>query len=92
MFLRWLRAVRDPGTTGSGIHDMKPGLRTRGSHRGVVFAVAVILIFAHGTIFYYVALHTTVSAALFAGVIVLVVVKHLGFLAPLYTLFRRSQR
>jgi hypothetical protein len=71
---------------------MKTHLRTRGSHGWILFAVAAIVILAHGTILYYVALHTTVSAALLAGGIVLLVVKHFGWLAPLYTLFRRSQR
>jgi hypothetical protein len=71
---------------------MKAPFRTRDSHRWVLSAVTAILILAHGTILYYVALHTRVSAALLAGVIVLVVAKHFGVLAPLYTLFRRSQR
>jgi hypothetical protein len=71
---------------------MKAGFRTRGSKRWILFAVAAILILAHGTILYYFASHITVSAGLLAGVIVLVVVKHFGLLVPLYTLFRRPQR
>ncbi len=49
----------------------------------------VILMLGHGVVLYYVSSHVALSAAAVSGVIVLVVIKHLGWLAPLYTLFRR---
>jgi hypothetical protein len=53
----------------------------------------VVLIAGHGIILSYVLSHTTLSATVVSGVIILVVIKHLGWLAvlpgPLYALFRR---
>ncbi len=40
----------------------------------------------------YVLSHMALSAAVLSGVIILVVIKHLGFLGPLYALFRRRSR
>ncbi len=51
-----------------------------------------VLIAGHGIILYYVWSHTAVSAAVLSGVVVLVVIKHLGLLGPLYALFRRRSR
>jgi hypothetical protein len=60
--------------------------------RWMVLVGAAVLIAGHGTILYYVSSHTALSAVV-SGVIVLVVVKHLGLLGPLYALFRdRSRR
>jgi membrane protein YdbS with pleckstrin-like domain len=52
----------------------------------------VVLIAGHGIILYYVSSRTALSAAIVLGVIVLVVVKHLGLLSPLYALVRRRSR
>jgi hypothetical protein len=61
-------------------------LRTRG---WMVAVGVVMLILGHGAVLYYVSSHMALSAAAIAAVIVLVVIKHLGLLAPLYALFRR---
>jgi hypothetical protein len=57
---------------------------------------AVVLIVGHGIILSYVLSSTALSAAVVAGVIMLVVITHLGWLAvwlgPLYALFRRRSR
>ncbi len=52
----------------------------------------VILIVGHGTILYYASSHLALSAAAIAGLIVLVAIKHLGWLTPLCALFRRRPR
>jgi len=51
-----------------------------------------VLIAGHGIIFYYILRHRTLSAAVLSGVFLLVVIKHLGLLGPLYALFRRRSR
>jgi hypothetical protein len=47
------------------------------------------LVAGHSVVLYYVQSHTALSAGVVAGVIVLIVIKHLGLLGPLYALFRR---
>ena len=54
--------------------------------------VVLLLIAGHGVILYYVLSHKALSAAAVLGVIVLVVIKHLGLLGPLYALYRRRSR
>lgn len=51
--------------------------------------VGVIGLAAHSVVLYYVLTHTALSAAVVSGVIVLIVLKHLGWLGPLHALFRR---
>jgi hypothetical protein len=58
----------------------------------VLSAGVVALIASHGIILYYVSSHTALSAAVLSGVTILVVIKHLGLLGPLYALFRRRSR
>jgi hypothetical protein len=57
---------------------------------------AVVLIAGHGIILSYVLSYTALSAAVVSGVVILVVIKHLGLLAvllgPLYALFGRRSR
>jgi membrane protein YdbS with pleckstrin-like domain len=53
---------------------------------------ALILITGHGIVLYYVSSYVALSAAVVSGVIILVVIKHLGLIAPMYTLFRRRAR
>jgi hypothetical protein len=57
---------------------------------------AVVLIAGHGIILSYVLSYTALSAAVVLGVMMLVVITHLGWLAvllgPLYALFRRRSR
>jgi membrane protein YdbS with pleckstrin-like domain len=52
----------------------------------------VILIAGHGIFLYYISSQIALSAAVVSGVIILVVIKHLGLLGPLYVLFRRRSR
>ena len=53
---------------------------------------AVALIAAHATILRYVLPHAALSAVVVSGVIILVVIKHLGLLGSLFALFRRQSR
>ena len=46
----------------------------------------------HSVVLYYFLSHTALSAAVVSGVIVLIVIKHLGLLGSLYSLFRRRHR
>lgn len=58
----------------------------------MLLAGAMILIAGHGVILYYFSSHLALSAAAITGVIVLVVVKHLGLLGPLYAIVRKVWR
>ena len=58
----------------------------------VLLAGVGILIVGHGIVLYYVSSHVAVSAAVVSGVIVLIVIKHLGLLGPLYGLVRRRAK
>lgn len=59
---------------------------------GVLLVVAAALLAAHAAILRYVFAHATLSAALVSGVIVVIVIKHLGVLGSLLALFRRRSR
>ena len=52
----------------------------------------VVLIAGHGIMLYYVSAHTALSATVVSGVIILVLLKHLGLLGPLYAVLRRRFR
>jgi membrane protein YdbS with pleckstrin-like domain len=58
----------------------------------MLMAGVVILVAGHGVILYYVSSHVALSAAVVSGVIILVVIKHLGLLGPVSALFRRRAR
>ena len=58
----------------------------------MLLAGAMILIAGHGLILYYFSSHLALSAAAITGVIVLLVVKHLGLLGPLYAIVRKAWR
>ena len=61
--------------------------------RAWMLAVGVIILIAgHGIILYYFSSHMALSAAVVSGVIILVVIKHLGLLGTVYPLFRRRAR
>ena len=62
------------------------------SRIGVVVALAVALIAGHAVVLYYASSHLALSAGLGSGVILLIVIKHLGLLGPAYALFRRRWR
>jgi hypothetical protein len=53
---------------------------------------AAVLIASHGFILYYVSSYMALSAAAISGLIILLVIKHLGLLGPLYALFRWRSR
>jgi hypothetical protein len=58
----------------------------------MLLAGAIILIAGHGLILYYFSSHLALSATAITGVIVLVIVKHLGLLGPLYAIVRKVWR
>lgn len=67
-------------------------MRGHGLLRGriwMLLATAVVLVAGHGVILYYFSAHLTLSSAVVAGVIVVVVIKHVGLLGLLYGLLRR---
>jgi len=53
---------------------------------------AALLIGSHGVALYWSSSHMALSTGVLTGVVVLVLLKHLGLLAPLYAMFRRRQR
>ena len=58
----------------------------------IVAVLAVVLIAVHGSILYYASSHMALSAGIIAGTVVLIVIKHLGLLGPVFALFRRHRR
>ncbi len=52
----------------------------------------VVALIAGHAILYYATSHKVLSGAVASGVIVLVVIKHLGLLGPFYSLLRRRSR
>ena len=53
--------------------------------------LVIVLLAAHGVILYYVSSHAMVSAAVLSGAIILLAIKHMGLVGPLYALFRRRR-
>jgi hypothetical protein len=45
--------------------------------------IAVVFAAGHGMIFFYVSTHTALSAAVLSAVVVIVAIKHLGFLGAI---------
>lgn len=80
-----------------GGHGSQPqrGMEAHG-HRPrpwmLLVPVGVIGLVAHSAVLYAVLSHVALSAAAVAGAIILIVIKHLGLLSPLYALFRRRFR
>jgi hypothetical protein len=58
----------------------------------LIAVIALVLIAGHGFILYTASKHLALSAGLVGGVAVLIIVKHLGFLGPVFALFRRLPR
>ncbi len=56
--------------------------------RTVIFFGVVVLVAGHGAFLYYVRVHVGLSVGALAGVIILVLAKHLGLLAPAFARFR----
>lgn len=72
-----------------------PTLSGHNLTRGRLWAVALltlILIAGHGFILYYASSHMALSAGVVAGVVLLIVIKHLGALGPAFALLRRRLR
>jgi len=67
---------------------MKPQGRSL-VHRLILLAAVGVFVAAHGAILYYLSSHATVSIA--AAVMILIVIKHLGILGPLFAWFRRRR-
>jgi hypothetical protein len=55
-------------------------------------ALGVMLLAGHGVILYYASSHLALSAGLVSGVILLIVIKHLGLLGPTYAVLRSRWR
>lgn len=65
-------------------------LRTQATKKIVILSAgAAALIAGHGVVFYYLWSHRRVSVPVLLGVIALLVVKHLGFVGPVYAFLRR---
>jgi membrane protein YdbS with pleckstrin-like domain len=81
---------------GSYSHKTEQTMKGNGHSRMrlwmLLVPVGVIGLVVHSVVLYYVFSHTALSAAVMSGVIVLIVIKHLGLLGPLYALFRRRAR
>lgn len=72
------------------IHAVTAELRQRPLlARIVILFGAVALVAGHGAFLYYVRAHMGLSVGALAGLILLVLVKHLGLLAPAFARFRR---
>ena len=56
----------------------------------MLLAIAVALVAGHGIILYYLSSYLVMSAAVVSGVIVVVVIKHVGLVGSLYALLRRG--
>jgi len=61
-------------------------------HPWMLLVGTVALIAAHATILRYVLAHTALSAAVASGVIIVVVIKHVGLLGSVFAFFRRQSR
>jgi hypothetical protein len=58
----------------------------------LLLALVVILIASHALVLRFALQHKSLSASVVTGVIILVVMTHLGLLSRLYALFRRRSR
>ena len=58
----------------------------------LALAIAAAFIAGHGVVLYYVSSHMAVSTAVFAGVFVIVALKHLGLVGPFYAMLRNPQQ
>ena len=91
LFLRRSRAVRDRSHGDQSTDPMKRrSLQLR--RTWMLVAIAVFLVAGHGIILYYFSSHLALSAAVASGVIVVVVIKHVGLLGSLYGRLRRRFR
>ena len=61
------------------------------SRSWILALVLVAVIAGHGILFYVLS-HKLLAASVASGLILLVVIKHIGFLSPLYAVLRRRPR
>ena len=61
------------------------------AHPRVSAAAIILLLAAHGSLLYFVR-HLTLSATLVSGLVLLIVIKHLGLVASLSAYFRTRFR
>jgi high-affinity Fe2+/Pb2+ permease len=54
--------------------------------------VAIVLLIIHGALFYYASTHLALLAAVTAGLVILVMIKHVGLFGALPGLMRRRSR
>ena len=66
-------------------------LRLPRGRAGVLLVLVAVLLAAHVFALYQVSSHLKLTAAVLAAIVVLLVVKHVGLLGPLYALFRRGR-
>jgi hypothetical protein len=59
--------------------------------RGWILLLLVAVLAGHGVILYYALSHVTLSAAVLSGAIILLLIKHVGLLGPVYAWFRRRR-
>lgn len=62
------------------------------TRRWLLLALAVVLISSHALVLRYALQHKGLSAAMAAGLMLLILTMHLGLLSRLYALFRRRSR
>ena len=69
-----------------------PGHSLKHGRLWILAVLALVLLAWHGFILYYASSHMALSAGIIAGTVVLIVIKHLGLLAPVFAFFRRHRR
>ena len=60
-------------------------------HPAVLIVAVVLLLAAHSIAFYFMR-HLAISTAMVSAMVVVVLIKHLGMLSPLYAWLRRPSR
>jgi len=66
-----------------------PGHSLKHGRLWILAVLALVLLAWHGFILYYASSHMALSAGVVTGIVVLIIIKHLGFLGPAFALFRR---
>ena len=59
--------------------------------RNWILPILLVLLAGHGVILYYLSSHVMLSTAVLSGAMILLVIKHVGLLGPLYALLRRAR-
>jgi hypothetical protein len=62
------------------------------SHRWLLAAAVLVLLALHGSVLLYVAQHAALSTSVLGGVIILVVIKHLGWFGAVYAWLKSRAR